>query len=514
MDPQAPRGDVLLRANGIEKRYGGIVALRGVSLEIAAGEVHALVGENGAGKSTMAKIIAGVQGVDAGTIHWKGQPVAYRTTTDARAAGIAIVLQELNLIPDLSVAENIYLTHPQSYRGKTLLKRREINRKAEALFDHFGWDLPINPGRKVHTLSVAEQQMVEIVRALSWEADLYILDEPTATLSSVEVDTLFRMVRTLRANGTSFLLVTHRMGEVFGLSDRITIYRDGQTMDTLETAKTTERDVIRAMVGRDLGDLFGVRNRGEPGESLLQVRNLSRGSAVRNCSLDVRRGEVVGIAGLVGAGRTELVRAIFGADRATHGKVEVRGRTGLLRSPGAAIASGLGMVPEDRKAHGLLIDLPIQQNVSMVRMATEGGFLIHRRRERSLMAEMRQRLQIRASDPHKAASSLSGGNQQKIVLAKWLANDPELLILDEPTRGIDIGTKHEIYRLIDSFVANGKAVLLVSSELPEILALSDRILVMRDGAIVGEMAHAEASEAAILHLAAHRASARVEGAHA
>lgn len=494
----------ILTATNIQKRYGGIVALRGVDLDIRQGEVHALVGENGAGKSTLAKILAGVQTADAGEVVWKGAPVAFRETKEARAAGIAIVLQELNLIPDLSVAENIYLTHPESYRGGTFLKRGEINRRARELFDRFGWDLPIDPTRLVGTLSVAEQQMVEIVRALSWEADLYLLDEPTATLSSVEVEVLFRMVRRLQERGTSFLLVTHRMEEVFGLSDRITVYRDGQKMATFTTAETTEREVIRSMVGRDLGDFFGVRNRSKPGDGVLQVRDLTRGVAVRDCSLTVRRGEVVGIAGLVGAGRTELVRAIFGADRATGGQVQLRGKVGLVSQPTSAISAGVGMVPEDRKAHGLLIDLPILQNISLVRMASERGFWLHRRRERALMAEMRDQMQIRAADPMKPAGSLSGGNQQKIVLAKWLAINPELLILDEPTRGIDVGTKYEIYKLIDAFVASGRSVLLVSSELPEILALSDRIMVMRDGALVGELAHEQASEAAILELAAQR----------
>jgi rhamnose transport system ATP-binding protein len=304
--PTATDLPVILAATGIQKRYGGIVALRGVDLDIRQGEVHALVGENGAGKSTLAKILAGVQTADAGEVLWKGQPVSFRETKEARAAGIAIVLQELNLIPDLSVAENIYLTHPDSYRAGTFLKRRDINRRARNLFDRFGWDLPIDPTRMVSSLSVAEQQMVEIVRALSWDADLYLLDEPTATLSSVEVDVLFRMVRRLQKRGTSFLLVTHRMEEVFGLSDRITVYRDGARSGTFITAEATEREVIRAMVGRDLGDFFGVRNRNAPGETVLDVRNLNRGAAVRDCSLRVRKGEVVGIAGLVGAGRTEL----------------------------------------------------------------------------------------------------------------------------------------------------------------------------------------------------------------
>jgi ribose transport system ATP-binding protein len=499
--PQPDR-PVILRASGLEKRYGGIVALRGVDLEIAQGEVHALMGENGAGKSTLAKIIAGVQTADAGTIEWQGRPVSFRATTEARDAGIAIVLQELNLIPDLSVAENIFLTHPESYAGGLFLKRRDINQRTYELFDRLGWALPIDPAQKVSELSVAEQQMVEILRALSWEARLYILDEPTATLSSREVDVLFGMIRRLQEQGISFLLVTHRLEEVFAISDRITVYRDGANSGEFVTSQTTEQELIRAMVGRDLGDFFGVRTRQEPGDPILTVTNLCRGQRLRNCSLTVRRGEVVGIAGLVGAGRTELIRAIFGADKADKGSVQLRGRAGLVGAPSQAIRESTAMVPEDRKAHGLLVDLPIQHNVAMVGLTTGRGFWLRKRAERDLMTQMTEHLQIRAADPQKPAGSLSGGNQQKIVLAKWLAIDPDLLILDEPTRGIDVGTKYEIYKLIDGLVAQGKGVLLVSSELPEVLALSDRIIVMRDGKLVGELSHDEADEASILALAA------------
>ncbi|MDQ2682752.1 MAG: sugar ABC transporter ATP-binding protein [Chloroflexota bacterium] len=492
----------ILSARGIEKRYGGIVALRGVDLEVRAGEVHALMGENGAGKSTLAKIVAGVQTADAGTVTWQGQEVTFRSTREARDAGIAIVLQELNLIPDLSVAENIFLTHPDTYAGGLFLKRGDINRRAEELFARLGWDTPVDPRRKISDLSVAEAQMIEILRALSWDAKLYILDEPTATLSKHEVEVLFRMIRRLKERGVSFLLVTHRLEEVFALSDRITVYRDGANSGQFETAKTTESELIRAMVGRDLGDFFDVRQRAEPGEPILRVRNLCRGSRLRNCTLEVRRGEVVGIAGLVGAGRTELIRAIFGADKAERGEVTLRGRVGLIGDPSRAIGESTAMVPEDRKQHGLLIELPIQHNVSLVSLASKRGFWLRKRAEDSLMQQMTERLQIRAANVKQPAGSLSGGNQQKIVLAKWLAIDPDLLILDEPTRGIDVGTKYEIYKLIDGLVAQGKAVLMVSSELPEVLALSDRILVMRDGELVGELAHGEASEAAILEMAA------------
>jgi ABC-type sugar transport system ATPase subunit len=496
--------DALLRATGIVKRYGGIDALRGVDLTIADGEIHALMGENGAGKSTMAKIIAGVTQPDGGAIEWRGRSVAFRDTTDAVREGITIVLQELSLIPDLSIAENIFLVHKDAYRGGVWLDRATIRRRTRELFDSLGWELPVDPDRKIADLTVAEQQMVEILRALSRDARLFILDEPTATLSPHEVDVLFGLIRRLRDQGAAFLVVTHRLEEVFALSDRITVYRDGAMSGEFDTTRTTQPELIRAMVGRDLGDLFEIRHRGESSEPMLSVRNLGRGRAVRGATFEVRRGEIVGVAGLVGSGRTELVRCIFGADRADTGEVTVNGRIGLLRSPFAAIAEGQAMAPEDRKAHGLLVDMPIGQNIELADLAARGGFWLRPRRSAAKARAMVADLRIKAPRLWQPAGSLSGGNQQKIVLAKWLAIDPDLLILDEPTRGIDIGTKFELYKLIDRLAAAGKAVLLVSSELPEILALSDRVLVMRDGEIVGRLDHGEASEEAILHLATRR----------
>jgi ABC-type sugar transport system ATPase subunit len=492
----------LLQATGVKKHFGGIQALRGVDLEVAPGEVHALMGENGAGKSTLAKIIAGVEHADDGVVLWQGEQIAFRNTGEAAAAGVSVVLQELSLVPHLTVAENIFLTDDSAYRGGWWLNRKRIRQKTVALFRDFSLQTPIDPDRKVMDLSIAEQQMVEILRALSREARLFILDEPTAALGQEEVGALFSIIDRLRSQGVSFLLVTHRLEEVFAISDRITVLRDGQNSGNFVTSETTPNALIRAMVGRDLGDFFGIRQRLEPGEALLTVRNMTRGRRVRDASFEVRRGEVVGIAGLIGAGRTELVRAIFGADRAERGEVELNGRAGLVRSPLAAIDRGAAMVPEDRKGHGLLVDLPIAQNMNLADLANRGGFWLRSRRERQRVAAMTWQLQIKFSDPWRSAGSLSGGNQQKVVLAKWLAIDPDLLILDEPTRGIDVGTKYEIYRLIDALVQEGKAILLVSSELPEILALSDRILVMADGVIVGELGHGEATEERILGLAA------------
>jgi ABC-type sugar transport system ATPase subunit len=342
--------------------------------------------------------------------------------------------------------------------------------------------------------------MVEILRALSFDARLVILDEPTATLSAHEVGVLFNLVRRLQAQGTSFLIVTHRLEEVFALSDRITVYRDGKLSGVFETAMTNQGELIRAMVGRDLGDLFQIRQRREPGEPVLTVRRLIMANRRHGpeASFAVHRGEIVGIAGLVGAGRTELVRAVFGADRAAHGDVELNGRAGLIRSPEQAIDQSSALVPEDRKAQGLLIDLPISDNVELADLAANGGFWLRPRQTQTKVRRLQDELSIKAPRLWQSASSLSGGNQQKVVIAKWLAIDPDLLILDEPTRGIDIGTKFELYKLIDGFAERGKAVLVVSSDLLELLALADRILVMRNGAIVAELNHEEASEEAIL----------------
>lgn len=506
MSSDLPEG-ALLRAAGITKHFGGIQALRGVDLEIRPGEIHALMGENGAGKSTLAKILAGVETADSGTVTWRGEPVAFHTTAEANSAGIAIVLQELSLIPHLSVAENIFLTNSKVYRGGWWQNRGLIRRRMLELLDQFELRMAIDPDRKVSSLSIAEQQMVEILRALTHQAQLFILDEPTAALGQHEVDILFGIIRQLREQGASFLLVTHRLEEVFALSDRITVFRDGVNSGHFITSETSPDALIRAMVGRDLGDAFDIRTQHQLGEPVLTVRDLSRGARVRACSLEVRRGEIVGIAGLVGAGRTELIRAIFGADRAERGEVILNGKAGIIRSPLAAIEQRAAMVPEDRKAHGLLVDLPIAQNISLADLTTRGGFWLRAAQERARVQELTQRLQIKLGNPWSAANSLSGGNQQKVVLAKWLAIDPDLLILDEPTRGIDVGTKYEIYKLIDALAGQGKAILLVSSELPEILALSDRVLVMSDGAIVAQLGREEASEELIL---AHAAQQQVE----
>ena len=489
---------ILLIAKNVRKQFGGIAALKGVSVDVQQGEVLALVGENGAGKSTMAKILAGVIARDGGDVVLDGHVVHFSGTPAARQAGISIVLQEFSLIPELSVAENVFLTAPGTFRGGIWLDRRGIDRRTAALMDQVQIDLKLDPSRKVSSLSVAEQQLVEVLKAVSVRSRLLILDESTATLTSQETAKLLELVRKLKADGLTVIFVSHRLEEVFAISDRIVVFRDGEKVRELVTAECTPAEVITAMVGRDIGNLQSIRQRNPPGEVVVEAKDLRRGSRVQGCSFQLRRGEIVGLSGLVGAGRTELVRLLFGADRADSGTVKVKGRMGLMGSPLQAIRAGMGMVPEDRKRHGLLVDLSVQQNITLSHHAHAPGFWLRRSGEQAMVAQKVRELRIKLGALSQPVSSLSGGNQQKVVLAKWLLNQPDVLILDEPTRGIDVGAKFEVYTLVDALAARGVAVLLVSSELLEVLALSDRVLVMRGGRIVGELQHGEASEEAIL----------------
>jgi ribose transport system ATP-binding protein len=496
----------LLTVRDLEKSYDGIFALKGVSLEVNRGEILALVGENGAGKSTLAKIIAGVTRANAGTLEWEGQAVSFHSTAAAQSAGIAIVLQEFNLIPHLTIAENIFLTHKSAYKAGFWTDNATMLAKTEELFDRLELDVRFDPRAKVMDLSVAEQQIVEIMKALVVDARLLILDEPTATLSKQEVGKLFALMRRLQDRGMTLVFVSHKLEEIFEVATRVVVLRDGVKVRESLTCALSEKELIASMVGRDMGDLYSVRHRREPGEPILEVQHLSRGNRVIDCSLTLRRGEVVGLSGLVGAGRTELVRAIFGADRPSSGQVVLRGKRGWLRSPLEASRRGIGMIPEDRKAHGLLVNLPVYQNATLAFLAVKGAFWIRRDREEAMVRAKVDELQIKLPGLRSPVGALSGGNQQKVVIAKWLMTTPDIIFMDEPTRGIDIGAKFELYHLIDRLAAEGKTILLVSSELPEILALSDRILVMNQGRIVKQFSHAEATEELIMANSAHVAN--------
>jgi ribose transport system ATP-binding protein len=499
-------GASFLQLQGIVKRFPGVVALNGVGLDVRAGEVHALLGENGAGKSTLIKIIAGVYRADAGEIRIDGRPVAVRNPHDAQVLGISTIFQEFTLAPDMTVAENIFLgREPLRIRALSIVDRRELTRRTREVLASL--DLQINPEAAIKHLGVAQQQMVEIAKALSLDARLIIMDEPTATLTSHEIDRLFEAIDRLKRRGVAIVYVSHRLDEVKAIGDRATILRDGAYVGTVPVASTTIDEMIRLMVGRDLKDKFP-KVAVEPGDEVLRVEQLTRKGILHGISFGVRRGEIVGIAGLVGSKRTETARAIFGADPIDSGRIFLHGLPVKVRTPADAIANRIALVPEDRKRHGVFASLSVWENVviSALRHFSRSGVLDLRRAKQRAQASVSS-LRVATPDLEKRVLELSGGNQQKVVIAKWLNTNAELFLFDEPTRGIDVGAKIEVYRLMGELLSRGAAIVMISSELPEILGLSDRILVMRDGRICGEFDRADATEENILNCALRGAPA-------
>jgi rhamnose transport system ATP-binding protein len=481
----------------ITKGFGATQALSGVSLDLRAGEVHALVGENGAGKSTLVKILAGVHQPDSGTIVLDGAPVSIPSPTAARALGIAVVHQEPRLFPDLTVAENVFLADPPT-RGPGIISWRDMRTAASAVFDQL--DVRIDVGAVVRGLSMADQQLIEIAKAMSVDARILILDEPTASLSTHEVERLFSIVRRTRDRGVAVLFVSHRLEEVFDLCDRATVFRDGRRVITAPTADITNADLVRHMVGRSV-TLFP-KTPSTPGDVRLAVRHLSREGEFEDVSFSLRAGEIVGLAGLVGAGRTEVARVLFGVDRATSGDFELDGRPMRFANPSDALRAGIAYVPEDRHADGLVLDFSIAENVTLpILPRLFPRLFTNPARERAVAEEFTHRLDVRMTGPAQLAQALSGGNQQKVVIAKWLATRPTVLILDEPTRGVDIGAKVEVHRIISELAAAGLAILLISSDLPEVLAMSDRILVLHEGRLVAEIPGPEATEERVMFAA-------------
>ena len=493
---------LLLDVTGVHKRFGGVHALRGASLGVRAGEVHALVGENGAGKSTLINILAGAVRRDAGNVVFDGREVDFHSPAESQAAGIAVIHQELSTLPSLTVAENLLMGRLPTRGG--WLDRGAMLREARAMLDRVG--LAVDPDCAIRELSLSQQQLVEIARALSTDARLLVMDEPTSSLTEHEARHLLELVRQLRAQGVATLYVSHRMAEVFAIADRITVYRDGAYVDTFDATATTPAAVVGSMVGRDLADV-AMDTPHQAGDVILDVRELTCRASERQgaqltldrVSLTVRRGEIVGLAGLVGSGRSELARAIFGAERYEAGEVLLEGRPVKFRSPADAIRAGIAMVPEDRKALALFFEKPVRWNVSMVALPAFArlGF-VDAARERALVGAQVEQLRVRTPSLDAPVRVLSGGNQQKTVLSRWLAMRPVLLILDEPTHGVDVGAKAEIASLIRSLARDGVAILLISSELPEVLALSDRIMVMRAGRVVAELDRADATEHAVM----------------
>src|SRR5579871_3776063 len=496
---QAEQDRLVLKMTGVSKRFPGVRALENAHLEVGPGEVHALLGENGAGKSTLLKILSGAQSADAGAIELFGQPVVFASPHDAQRAGVVTIYQEFTLAPDMTIAENGFIGGEPG--SQLFVSWRRLASESKAIMDRIG--LKRDPMTLVRDLSVAEQQLVEIARALSMKSRLIVMDEPTAALSETEVANLFRIVRALKDEGLSIIFVTHRLEEVFRVCDRYTVLRDGRYVASGRVADTNVDAIIRMMVGREVAALYGERPIPEHGKVALEVEGLTRRRNARDphaielvdVSLKAHHGEILGLAGLVGAGRTETARAIFGADVFDAGVIRVDGKPVKFSNPRDAMNHGIGLVPEDRKKQALFLSLAIRTNISIAAQEqVSRGWFIDERREDALVDEYRRQLSIRMASADQAAGLLSGGNQQKVVLARWLALRPKILIVDEPTRGIDVGSKVEVHNLLIDMAKAGIAVIVISSELPEILAVSDRIVTMREGRVTGEIARTQATQ--------------------
>ena len=490
--------EYILELKNISKRFSGVEVLHDVSFSLRSGEVHAMLGENGAGKSTLVKVVTGVHQPDSGVIYLNGAPVHFGDTRESRQAGIAAIYQELSLFPDLNVAENIFIgRHPTTLGGR--IDWRKLYAEAEKLLVSLGVHLDFK--QKAHNLSIAQQQMVEIARAFSINARILIMDEPTSSLTLNEVDDLFRLVRRLRDEGTAIIFISHRLEELFELADRVTVLRDGAYVDTRQMKGVTRDDLIRMMVGRTITNMFPKQDV-KAGRVVLKVDHLTRDGAFRDISFDLREGEILGMAGLVGAGRTNVARTIFGVEPPTSGVIQLDGREIRITSPQQAIALGLAYVPEDRQLHGLFPPMNITANISMpvLQKYARRGWL-RDKAERSAAFNAARQMEVRANNIWQKARELSGGNQQKVVLAKWLSTKPRILILDEPTRGIDVGTKAAVHALMSKLASEGMAILMISSELPEVLGMSDRVIVMREGSITCHFTRAEATQEKIISAA-------------
>ncbi|HEX8259949.1 MAG TPA: sugar ABC transporter ATP-binding protein [Rubrobacteraceae bacterium] len=494
-EAEARTKEPVVRLRGVSKEFPGVLAVDGVDLEILPGEVHALAGENGAGKSTLMKILSQVERPNAGEVEISGEPVEFRGPGHAQRLGVAMVYQEFALAPHLSVAENLFLGREPTSVG--FINRRAEKEKAAELLGRVGLD--VDPGRLVSSLTVAEQQRVEIAKALAIEAKIVIMDEPTATLAEKETEELFEVIRDLSSRGISILYISHHLDEIFRIADRVTVMRDGKVVETKPTSELDEEELVNLMVGRQVGNLYP-KPEVEVGEVLLRAGGITREGVLRNCSFEVRSGEILGFAGLVGAGRTELARAVFGADPIDSGRVELDGRELQIGSPQAAIDAGIGYLTEDRKGAGLALQLGVDQNITLANVPTKAGFLDLGAEQRT--AEDRsEQLDIQTPTTKRKVQLLSGGNQQKVVVAKWLEARARVLFFDEPSRGIDVGAKAEMFGLIGELAKEGRGIVLISSYLPELLNMCDRVVVLRGGEVVGGLNREEFSEERIVALA-------------
>jgi rhamnose transport system ATP-binding protein len=488
----------VLELADVRKSFGAVAALRSGRLTVHAGSIHALVGENGAGKSTLVKIVAGVHRRDSGVFRFRGADADFGSTAESKAAGIAVIYQEPTLFPDLSVTENIFMGR-QPLTGLRRIDRAAMHSEAASLFRRLG--VAIDPRRPALGLSIADQQIIEIAKAISLDATLLVMDEPTAALSGVEVERLFAVARSLRDEGRALVFISHRFDEVFSLCDTVTVMRDGEYVDTRAIASTSVPEMVSMMVGREVADLFP-KTEATIGDVVLDVRDLQSPGVFHDVSFQVRAGEIVGLAGLVGAGRSEIARAVFGVDRYHSGSVAVAGRTVRGHDPRAAIRAGMAFIPEDRRKQGLVTEGSVARNIAgVIRGGLTRAGLLTTGAETRAAGPWAGRLEVKTSALDAPAATMSGGNQQKVVIAKWLATNPSVLIIDEPTRGIDVGTKAEVHRLLSELAGQGLAILMISSELPEVLGMADRVLVVCEGRITADLPRAEATAESVMHAA-------------
>lgn len=501
--------EIILKMSAIDKHFPGVHALNNVDFELRKGEVHALVGENGAGKSTLMKIFAGIYPRDGGQIIFKGQEVDIPNPHAAQEIGISMVHQELNLMPHLTAAHNIFIgREPRNSMGLFLDENR-INQQAQDLFDMMNLD--VNPRVKVSDMSVAKQQMVEIAKALSFNAEVMVFDEPTSPLTDVEITELFRIIKELRGKGVGIIYITHRLEELKQISDRITVLRDGMYVDTLSTKEASIDQIIKLMVGRVIYESSPEIPENPSEDVVLEVKNLNRGKEIKDVSFNLKKGEILGFAGLVGAGRTEVARAVFGADPFETGEIIIEDNKVRIKKPSDAVAKNIGYLSEDRKRCGLCLGLDVETNVGLTVIEKFSGLFgwVKSDKLRSIARDMVDKLSIRTPSLKQRVKNLSGGNQQKLVVGKWLAKDTNILIFDEPTRGIDVGAKQEIYSLLNELAHQGKSIIMISSELPEILRMSHRVIVMCEGRITGELRNGKVTQENIMQLATQRNGAGI-----
>ena len=495
-------GDLILSMKGITKSFSGVAALKNAALDLKAGEVVALMGENGAGKSTLMKILTGIYSKDSGEIQYMGQEVCFKGPAESEEAGISIVHQELNMMNDLTVAQNLFIGREEM--NGFLIDDKKMNEKARELFKVLKID--INPAEKIGNLTVGKQQMVEIAKAISSKAKVIIFDEPTAALTDSEIEELFKVIRDLKKQGTGMVYISHRMDEINVISDRVIVMRDGEYVGTLITKECSKDDIIKLMVGRAIfGEPKTASNVAKDAPVVLKCENLNRGKAVKDVSFELRKGEILGFSGLMGAGRTEVARLIFGADKKDSGKIFINGKEVTINTPEDAVAHGIGYLSEDRKRYGLIVDKSVEENtvISSLNDFVKGIF-IDKAKSKEVSKKYVESLKTKTPGVSQLVKKLSGGNQQKVVIAKWLVRNSDILIFDEPTRGIDVGAKSEIYALMERLAKEGKSIIMISSELPEVLRMSDRVIVMCEGRITGILDIAEANQEVIMQSATKR----------